>query len=391
MKKENNDGEFWNSITMLDNWIIKHGWQGYDPYDIKGKKIFLKFPKYKPVDFAFSYIADRFPLTARRIFNVKKEINPKAMALFARAYINLYKHDKNKEWLKKALNNLNWLENNYSKGYSGLCWGYPFDWQARTLIPKNTPSSVVTSTAAHAFLDVYEELNDEKYLNVAKSSCEFILKDLNIDSINENMVCFSYTPIDNYHVHNANLFSASALIRAYNHEKNEKYKVYADRAINFTMNHQREDGSWYYWAPPDKILKQIDNYHTGFVLENLNIYRRVTGNDFAYYNELRKGLDFYASNLFLEDGTPKMTNESVYPIDIHSCAQGIITFCELLDLSPNYLALAKKISKWTINKMQDKSGYFYYRIYKKGYVGKIPYIRWGQAWMLRALSYLVDI
>jgi len=38
--------------------------------------------------------------------------------------------------------------------------------------------------------------------------------------------------------------------------------------------------------------------------------------------------------------------------------------------------------------MQDKEGYFYYRIYKNNYVNKMPYIRWGQAWMLRALSYL---
>jgi len=37
--------------------------------------------------------------------------------------------------------------------------------------------------------------------------------------------------------------------------------------------------------------------------------------------------------------------------------------------------------------MQDENGYFYYRIYKN-YVDRTPYIRWGQAWMLRGLSYL---
>jgi uncharacterized protein YyaL (SSP411 family) len=379
------------SLTLLDKWVSTNGWYGYDPYDIKGKRLFLPLQKSKYTDFLFSRSVERFPMLTRKIFGVKKEINAKAMALFARAYINLYKIGKNKEWLNKALSALNWLEENYSKGYSGFCWGYPFDWQSKVFIPKGTPSGVVTSTAAHAFLDAYEQLGDRKYLEIAESCCAFILNDLNIDRVEENMICFSYTPIDTFHVHNANLFSASTLIRTYKHSKNKEYKVVAEKAINFTMDHQRENGSWYYWAPPDRVLEKVDNYHTGFVLECLNVYRRAMGKDFRYNYELKKGLDFYAKNLFLEDGTPKMTHESTYPIDIHSCTQGIITFCELADFDPNYLKLAKKIAEWTINNMQDDSGSFYYRIYKKGYVDKMPYIRWGQAWMLRALSYLVPI
>jgi hypothetical protein len=37
--------------------------------------------------------------------------------------------------------------------------------------------------------------------------------------------------------------------------------------------------------------------------------------------------------------------------------------------------------------MQDKEGYFYYQIYPL-IINKIPYMRWGQAWMLLALSTL---
>lgn len=277
---------------------------------------------------------------------------------------------------------------NPSKGYSGFCWGYPFDWQSRVFIPKGTPSGVVTSIAAHAFLDAYEILGEEKYLKVAKSCCEFILNDLNIDKVDEDKICFSYTPIDNFHVHNANLFSASTLLRTYTYLKKEEYKDFGIKAINFTVSHQNKDGSWYYWAPPDKLLYRIDNYHTGFVLECLNIGRRVLDDEFEYEEALRRGLEFYAKNLFLEDGTPKITHDAIYPIDIHSCAQAIITFSELADFEPKYLNMAEKVAKWTIKNMQDEKGYFYYRIYKR-YVDKTPYIRWGQAWMLRALSYLV--
>ena len=376
------------AIDLLDNWIEKNGWAGYDPYDIRGTKLFLFLQKNKYTNFASNLLLSRFPMFLRRVFRVKKEINAKAMALFARGYLNLYKRLQNKKYLSKALFCLNWLMENPSKGYSGFCWGYPFNWQSRIFIPKNTPSGVVTSIAAHAFLDAYEILGDKKYLNVAKSCCNFILNDLNIDIIDKNRICFSYTPLDNFHVHNANLWSASTLLRTYIYTKNEKYREIGIKAINFTVSYQNDDGSWYYWAPPDKLLYVIDNYHTGFVLECLNIGRRVLDEEFEYEAELRKGLKFYATHLFLKDGTPKMRHDSVYPIDIHSCAQAIITFCELADFEPKCLNMAEKVAKWTIKHMQDEEGYFYYRMYKH-FIDKTPYIRWGQAWMLRALSYLI--
>ena len=376
------------ALDLLDRWIERNGWTGYDPYDIKGTKLFLHLQKNKYTNLVSNLFLNRFPMFFRKIFRVKKEINAKGMALFARGYLNLYKISEDEEYLKKALFCLNWLIKNPSKGYSGFCWGYPFDWQSRVFIPKGTPCGVITSIATHAFIDAYEILGDRKYLEIAKSCCEFILKDLNIDQVDRDKICFSYTPIDNFHVHNANLFSASALLRNYVHIKNKEYKKKGIMAINFTLSYQNPDGSWYYWAPPDKLLYNIDNYHTGFVLECLNICRRVLKDEFEYEEELRKRLKFYKNNLFLDDGTPKLTSHSIYPIDIHSCAQAIITFCELADFEPNYFIMAEKVAEWTIKNMQDKEGYFYYRIHKT-YVNKMPYIRWGQAWMLRALSYLV--
>ena len=379
-----------DSFHKLDSWVMENGWQGYDPYDIKGEKIFLLLQRNKYATFGSNLLLNRFPMLSRKVFRVKKAINAKAMALFARGYLNCYKKSGDEKYLDIALSCLNWLIENPSKGYSGFCWGYPFDWQSRVFIPKGTPSGVVTSTAAHAFLDAYEIMKDDKYLNIAKSCCEFILNDLNADEVEEDKICFSYTPIDNFHVHNASLFSASTLLRTFTYIKNEEYKDIGLKAINFTVSYQNEDGSWYYWAPPDKLLFNIDNYHTGFVLECLNISRRALKGEFEfeYERELRRGLEFYADNLFLEDGTPKLTNDSVYPVDIHSCAQAIITFCELADFEPKYLRLAEKVAEWCIKNMQDEEGYFYYRIYKR-YVDRMPYIRWGQAWMLRGLSYKV--
>jgi uncharacterized protein YyaL (SSP411 family) len=375
------------SIGSLDKWLDGNGWRGYDPYDIRGKKPFLFLQKNRYSQFVLELVLKRYHMLLRKILAVKKQINAKGMALLARAYLNLYKKRKSEEYLQKALDCLTWLEENPSEGYSGFCWGYPFDWQTLVLIPKGTPSVVVTSMAAHAFLDAYEAVEDSKYLEIAESCCSFILHDLNIDHVDEDRVCFSYTPVDRFHVHNANLFAASALTRTYSHSRNNLYKTTGLKAVNFTASYQNNDGSWYYHAPPDTSVSTIDNYHTGFVLECLNICRRALGTAFKYKDQLKAGLEFYAKNLFLDEMIPKIRPDSTYPIDIHSCAQAIITFYELSDFNGKYLQIAKKVANWTIRNMQDEEGYFYYRIYRN-HVDKTPYIRWGEAWMMRGLSYL---
>ncbi len=381
------------SLEKLDSWIRQNGWAGYDPYDIKGKPPFLLFSKSKYTAFAAHNVLRRFPMVTRKLFRVKKEVNAKAMALMARAYLRMFKTSGDESYKKLAMECLEWLNANFSPNYSGKCWGYPFDWQGRTFIPKGTPSIVVSSIAAHTFLYAYEILGEKKYLDVARSTCDFIMNDLNRDE-NENTLCFSYTPADNWHVHNANLFGASVLARVGAFTREDELKKLAIKSINFTMNHQNDDGSFYYWAPPtpvDKLFKLIDNYHTGFVLESLNVCRRALGSDFKCDKELKKGLDFYARELFTETGEALISTKDRYPINIHSCAQGIITFIELADFDATHKMISKKVADWTIENMQDSSGYFYHLIDGKGYVDKMPYIRWGQAWMLLALSYLVKV
>ena len=48
--------------------------------------------------------------------------------------------------------------------YSGACWGYNFDWQARRLFlfPKDTPTVVATSFAVTALLKAYEITKNQR-------------------------------------------------------------------------------------------------------------------------------------------------------------------------------------------------------------------------------------
>ena len=113
---------------------------------------------------------------------------------------------------------------------------------------------------------------------------------------------------------------------------------------------------------------------------------RYTG-DKCWEEELRKAYDYFINTFWLDDGCPRYYHNSLYPIDIHCCAQGIVTFLKLGPYDDDAGSRAEKVAQWAINNMQDSRGYFYYQK-TKWYTNKISYIRWSQAWMFHALSML---
>ena len=380
-------GQIWDVLRRLETWLEQEGYKGWDPHDG------LNSPLLRTLALGNRYLGivavqlfKRFPVNLRAIFGVRKEFNPKGMALFLSAYLKKYKLTKDEEDLKKVKFFTSWLEQNRSQGYSGYCWGYNFDWPNRAFYArKGTPTVVNTSFIANAFLDAYELLGEERYLNIARSSCDFVIKDLNLFTEN-NALCFSYTPVDNSRIHNANMLGAALLARVYSVTKEPLLLEYSDRAVRFTIKRQNEDRSWYYGEAPNQ--RWIDLFHTGYVLDALKDYERFTGNR-DYRDNLKKGLGFFLEYFFLEDGTPKYYHNRVYPIDIHCSTQAILTLLKLRELNEGNIYLAKKVVLWTIRNMRDRKGYFYYQR-KRNYVNKIPYIRWSQAWMFFALMNLLS-
>ena len=230
------------SINHLLQWIDKNGWYGYDPYDLLDTKFYKFFNKYRyPRRFVEEILFNQFPLCMRRMLRVKKQIYAKAMGLFAYSFLDLYKLHEREQYLNKSLECLDWLTENCSSGYDHRCWGYPFDWQSRIFIPKDTPSGVVTSFVSDSFINAFTILGDEKYLEIAESCCQFFIADLNIDYIDRNTLCFSYTPIDTFHVHNANMLVAKQLVTVGTITKNKKFLEYAEKAMNYTLAAQNDN------------------------------------------------------------------------------------------------------------------------------------------------------
>jgi 2-oxoglutarate dehydrogenase E2 component (dihydrolipoamide succinyltransferase) len=83
--------------------------------------------------------------------------------------------------------------------------------------------------------------SNQKYLDIAASSCTFIIKDLSITNT-ENGICFSYTPIDTICVHNANALGAAVLSRLYSITKNQMFRDYAEKARNNKLTLEEMQG-----------------------------------------------------------------------------------------------------------------------------------------------------
>lgn len=381
--------ELYGCIVRLFHWLEHNDYRGYDTFDGLNAKLL------RPLTFENKFLRTvlqqgvrRFPLNLRPLLGVSKERSSKAMGFLARGFIRLHKATGEQVWADKAELALKWLTENQSKGYAGACWGNHFDYQSRSsYVTKNVPSVVWTSLIGHAFLDAYEHFGQEKYLDIAVSACTHIEQDLG--AYHEgNTACINYFPTSNHQVHNANVLGASLLARTYQYAKAESFLALAQAAIRYTAKYQRADASWYYGEATN--LRWVDNFHTAYVLDSFRHYELSTS-DTSFHEQFLKGYKYWKSTFFLPDGTPRYYNQKTLPLDIQCSSQAIDTLTFFHDLDPESVSLAQKVALWTVENMQDPSGYFYYRRYTSWLVNKTPTLHWGQATMFCALAGLYSV
>ena len=375
------------SFTLLKSYCEKEQFKGWDPYDGLNSKVFRAIPFLKNSAFCRLAVIQGFkrcPINLRPLALVPKEYNAKGIGLFLQGYCNLYKVSNDESLLAQVHHLAKLLISLQSKGYSGACWGYNFDWQARRLFlfPKHTPTAVATCFCATALIDAYEITKEQEYLDVALSSADFVLKDLHRAAYNDGFL-FSYSPLQgNDTVFNASLLGSKLLAYCYKYTGREEYIKAARESVVACCNGQSPDGSWVYGMLP--VQSWIDSFHTGYNLDALISYEKLTG-DTSFHENIERGFEFYVKNFFEEDGRPKYYHNQVFPIDIHCPGQLFVTLHRLDKFEENR-ELADKVLNWTVTNMQDKKGYYYYQL-KKGISSKISYMRWSNAFMFNALSF----
>lgn len=378
------------ALWKLQAFIEKEDYKGYDPYDTLNSPIKFKyFGKLVPV-LAIQF-QKRNPVNIRPLLGIKKGYNPKALGLLLYAYVLLQKKYPARSYSTQINFLFNHLKTNYSKGFSGYCWGYNFDWASSgKYIPAHSPNIVVTAFVAKGIFKYYEHTHDPKALKILHSIADFILKDLPQLETPEG-TCISYTTLGMDCCYNASLLAASTLAKLYRISKTEPYKELAKKAVDYVVSKQHADGHWNYSIDPDTGIerRQID-FHQGYVIDCIFDVMQCTGiNDLHYHNAIAKGTAYYRREQFFDTGRSLWRLPKEYPVEIHNQSQGIITFCRMAHVDPAYANFAKTIARWTTEHMQDKRGYFYYRKLRL-FTHKTPYMRWSQAWMFVALAELLN-
>jgi hypothetical protein len=379
-----NDSLFQAAYDQLFSWCQQRDFAGHDPFDALNSRLFQATPlaQSRNARFIWTQVVKRSPADPRALIRVPAERNAKGIALFTLAQIATNRRLKTTESEAAVRDFLSGLLSMKIDGYSGACWGYNFDWQSRNFFaPRNTPTIVPTAFAARALIEAGSQ-DDE-----ARSVCEFILKDLPRPIDTESEVCFSYAPNTNTRIFNASLLAAEVLANVGAQTGEQELIDYADRAARYIVNNQQPDGSWWYGTDPKQSW--IDNFHTAYVLFSLKRIIDVSSRRDEFQPALERGYRYWKNTFFLADGWPKYYDHDLYPADAHAAASAIVTFLECRELDNDALRLAQTVATWTIQNLRDSRGFFYYQR-RRFYTVRKPYMRWTQAWMLYALSRLLE-
>jgi len=370
-------------------WAEARNYTGYSKFDALNSPL-LKWlaGDRRLLRAGFTYLVSRAPFNIRPLLGVQKRQNPKGLALFSRSCFNLHSLTNEKAYLEKGLALLDRLLGfSQIASYSGHCWGYDHDWQnTRFLAPAYSPNAVVTVMVAEAFLDAFEQVGDTTLLGVARSSADFILRDLTAIDAGEGRYCCSYVPNNTWKVTNVNALAGALLTRLWSHTGEQALLKKGQAMLRWVVELQTDYGAWYYTDPPGDSRITHDNYHTGFVLDALLQYMTLT-EDWTWRSNYESGLSFYREHLFLENGAPKWMHDRPLPFDILGSAQGILTFVRASKLDPAFLGQAQDIANWTLDNVWHPEGRFYYQR-GKYFTKKFTLMDWSQAWMCFALSEL---
>ncbi len=370
-------------LEGLKSYIEINQFRGYDPYDALQSPLF-KLPilrSNKLLRFGAQQLVKRSPFNLRPMLLVPKGYNPVTLGLCIQGYSYLFlaEPERKEEHLGKIMWLTSELKGMIPNGFSGACWGYDFDWEARHAnILAYQPTVVATGIISNALFIAHEITGEPALTELIVGAASFVKNDLNRTETNDGL-CFSYSPTDHQQVFNASMKGVRLLAQAYSITKDESLIDLAEKAVRFVVSAQHENGSWGYSLA--KGGAWIDNYHTGYVLDCLSAYRELTGR-----GDLNKCLDsgfgFYRDHFIEADGMPRFYHNRAYPIDCTAAAQTILTTLRFGDRE-----LALKVADWMIPNMQKKNGSFAFRKYRN-YTEQTSFMRWSDAWMFAALCNL---
>jgi len=373
------------ALKRLELWIEGHNYEAYEPFDGLSTPLRRLTRRSLLLDRILQQVGRQSPVNFRPLLGIKPLPSTKGRGYMAWGYLSRYKQTGDADYRQKAVRCLEWLMAHKSPKFAEHSWANHFDYASRGGRYSKDDSIIVwTSLVGQAFLEAFELLGERRFLEVAESACRWVLA-LPRERTSTG-TCISYHALFQSSIHNANMLGAAMLARAWRHSRKAEYLDLASAAMQYSCSRQRPDGSW--WYGEDATNQWIDNFHTGYNLDSLKCYIEST-NDRTFQPQLDRGFSYFKANFFEASGRPKYYHDRAYPIDIQCASQAIETLTRFSNYGDDVLPMAAGVAHWTIEHMQDSTGYFYYRRYPL-MAAKIPMLHWGQATMYHALSLLLS-
>lgn len=387
------------AILKFAQWLENYGETSHDfqSFYASGigqwaKATYYKRPRLGILAVAPMVFSEAFVPSARGIF-WKRQRFPIADAHYAMGFAFLAKTTNKDIYYEKALHFLEVLKTTRCAGYNNYCWGYPFNWVTlRGTIEKGTPLITTVPYIYEAFRQVWEIDKVQEWLQIMESIAEHALLDYKDFKTSASASTCSYTPdpAQSVAVVNANAYRAFLLTCAANDFAEEKYWKVAERNLNFVLESQNEDGSWYY--AKDGKRNFIDHFHTCFVMKALAKIEALMGHP-GCTKAIDRGIEYYSKNLFDEVGSPRPFSSrprmTVYRRELYDYAECINLAVLLTGRYPKLDNLLRCVLNEVLTVWQKPDGSFRSRRLHLGW-DNTPMHRWAQAQLFRSLCFLIS-
>jgi hypothetical protein len=371
-------------LSKLEAYVLRERLRGYDPYDTLMSPLF-RLPllrSSKIARFGAQQVVRRLDVNLRPLLRIPKGYNPVTLGfvLEASSYLAHAQPDEATLYRTRASECLQELARLRAPGYSGDCWGYDFDWEARFgRVPANSPTIVATGIISNSLFVAYRLLGLEDAFAMCASAAQFVMNDLLRSEEPDGTFCWGYFPSDRRRVLNATMKGARLCAQVYSVTGDKASLEAARSTASYVADRQREDGSWPYADVDPRTW--VDNHHTAYVLDAFDEFERRTS-DPRFRKTMERGWGYYRENFFLDDHIPTLYPRRRFPIDATACAQALLTLCRFNDL-----ATATRSAHWTIENMQCQDGHFAYQLRRRRRI-TTPYMRWSSAYMYAGLARL---
>jgi uncharacterized protein YyaL (SSP411 family) len=384
------------AVLRFVDWLDRHGEVSHDHQSFfasdlgrAAKALYYRRPIMGKLAVAPMIFSEAFVPSARRLF-FKAQRFPIADAHYAMGFAFLAQTLGEEKYYRRAAHFLEILQKSRAPGYDEYCWGYPFHWETRRgTLRANTPFITTLPYAYEAFLQVYQIDRDRKWLAIMESIAKHAHEDYHDFVTSEDASSCSYNPgpADSGGVINASAYRAFLLTRAGLDFSREDYRRIAERNLNFVLQSQNEDGSWYYSSDGERDF--VDHFHTCFVLKALAKMEALTGNP-RCTEAIRRGVKYYVENLFDDQGLPKPFSRrprlTVYRRELYDYAEcinvGVLLEGRFAELD-RIVGGVIEMRGW-----QKPDGSFRSRQLLLGW-DNTPMHRWAQSQLFRSLCFFL--